>query len=109
MKACRELDGLIATKVFGYKIAPIHADEDLWILDDSQELHVSYPVPHYSTNIADAWQVVEKFKECDLQKHESGNYTCYITLYKTYESDAETAPLAICLAALKAIGVEVCA
>jgi hypothetical protein len=85
-------------------------------------------IPYYSTNIADAWLVVDKLKEIgfgvtinEVCKRSSfykyndnilGYWHCNFTvsdkddddkLLKTNSEIAETAPLAICLAALKAV------
>ena len=71
---------------------------------DSGYLHV----PHYSTDIAAAWQVVEKLLCCDVIYRGNNDVTsrvwqdghCYI-------ASAAIAPMSICLAALKAKGIEV--
>lgn len=73
--------------------------------------------PHYSTNIADAWMVVEKMvarkAHADFmiwkgsEKWEARFY--FVTGETVSESREEdkSAPLAICKAALAAVGVEV--
>ena len=112
MKAGRELDALIAEKVMGWKVDRIVEHNNT---TGDELLHIFGPdkFPHYSTQIADAWLVVEKlgkddwtytivgnssYNRCDLRKWLSHNNWAH--LY----SDADTAPLAICLAALKAVG-----
>jgi hypothetical protein len=82
--------------------------------------------PHYSTYIAAAWKVVEKMAErgYSAQVIQSGNEDfAWVHFYRTvaYEGDesrrvvdkatgefatADTAPLAICRASLRACGVE---
>ena len=71
-------------------------------------------VPPYSTDIKAAWEVVEALRArgifADVASFE-GNYSC--DLFRSYarglyeslgcNSEAETAPLAICRAALKAV------
>lgn len=69
-----------------------------------------------STNIQDAWLVVEKLKKdntlININHHKNGYYADIwfkdlqgaVPYKDTY---ADTAPLAICLAALKSVGVEV--
>jgi len=73
-------------------------------------------VPHYSTDIAAAWQVVLKMSSRGVvaveeigpyRGDDDGHANCAITLYGDEEEDpmmimraAETAPLAICLAAI---------
>ncbi len=89
MKAGRELDALIAEKVMGW---------------DSRCI----PKP-YSRDIGYAWQVVEKVLS-DVKGHvdlsiEPDGVNCIISGY-TFDAGetADTAPLAICQAALKAVG-----
>lgn len=110
MKPGRELDALVAEKVMGIKLptALIYRPCDVpdpKVLDD-------IILPHFSTDIAAAWEVVEKMKSFQLNlsngngywacffkdNTKNGEWSCPTTI--TYES-AETAPLAICLAALK--------
>jgi hypothetical protein len=77
-----------------------------------------FPVPHYSTDIAAAWKVVLKLcaggcvtvKEVGPYRgDDDGHATCAITVYveeeepQMFMARADTAPLAICKAALKAI------
>jgi len=75
-------------------------------------------IPHYTTDINAAWQIVEAGKfhsvelECYLPKNtEQALYRCFILVvaegqpYKQYAS--KTAQEAICLASLKACGVRV--
>lgn len=112
MKAGRELDALIAEKVFGLKIEWEHYAAGSRPMVIEEDVRGNKMAPHYSTQIADAWLVVEKMK--------TNNY-CF-TLYDAYDpewaalfsprdaelnlAEAATAPLAICLSALKAVGVE---
>jgi len=73
-------------------------------MDDGAVWATVLPVPHYSTKIADAWQVVEKMRE----KAPWTFRLCIDGLGQTYagfggtagDVYADTAPLAICLAAL---------
>jgi hypothetical protein len=97
---------VVTQKKYEYKFYNVNGDE-IWL-----------PLPKYSTDIKDAWQVVEKLRDryvyidltnnddlycCELMEQDWENESRYFTYY----ADAETAPLAICLAALKAVGVEV--
>ena len=69
-------------------------------------------VPHYSTDIAAAWLMVEKMLAEDIELHLAHDGTEWRvgTLYWNGEwnefSDAHAAPLAICRAALKAVHQE---
>ncbi len=120
MKAGRELDALIAEKVMGWKRGDIY-----W-----HPYQFANPVdltdtPKYSTSIADAWLVVEKMDQWsfDVSRHhqesEKGKrrgiwYQARVMIFGkvnwerdcwkgAFDSVGETAPHAICLAALKAV------
>lgn len=111
MKPGPELDALVAEKVMGWNLIdyPNIGVIEIETEDDSFDLAEFKP----STDIKEAWDVVE-FTEnnvggielislCDEKKY----------LFRIWngkeniEANAETAPLAICLAALKAVGIEV--
>lgn len=133
MKPGRELDALVAEKVMGLVLQPItvvdykgvHTEPGSVVKDytapDGRKCRSVKECPHYSTSIADAWLVVEKLQ---CQGHDGKwffrlDYDCVETwdcaFYKESTCDggypeqwatALTAPHAICLAALKAVGVE---
>ena len=73
-------------------------------------------LPHYSTNIADAWEVVERLVSTpgpngdhhSVQVDYSGDAVVVIDENEDWQVSAiaDTAPLAICLAALKAVSQE---
>lgn len=74
--------------------------------------HPFAPVPHYSTDIAAAWEVVERLRADHgdysvivCWAHETQQWVCSDFDSMTWEGAGETAPLAICRAALKAVGV----
>lgn len=110
-----ELDGLVAEKVMGWKW---NSEIGEWIHENS----IPYG-PHDggfrpSTSISDAWQVMEKMKAHDdfivcrsiesCRVHKAINW-CVVIVRKDRPSfnitvAATTAPLAICRAALHAIG-----
>jgi hypothetical protein len=109
MKAGRELDALVAEKVMGYR----QAEDGSWFLPGISTGFGLWELPEYSTSIADAWLVVEKlklFKGFCLRQRNDGmwdsvrygkwadGFDDQIVVGKT------TAPHAICLAALKAVG-----
>lgn len=105
MKPGRELDALIAEKVMGFDP---NSTDSLRTL-----LYHSYPGGHfpcYSTNIACAWEVVEKMSPRDdkfeISKYKNGLYEATFRYFEAEWSEAETAPHAICLAALKAVGID---
>ena len=111
MKAGRELDALIAEKVMGKSLPyNLHEMEAMARRTKAGAELVDRMVPHYSTQIADAWLVMEKmsfeFTEVDIFGHEIERWTCCFhghlhDLDKDGLAYADTAPLAICLAALK--------
>lgn len=99
-----ELDILIAEKVFGVKYEEPK-------LNQFKPMPNPNSCPRYSTDIAAAWEVVEKLNllsKFSLERFEdryriveyAGGYDNNFT----FISEAETAPHAICLAALKAVG-----
>jgi hypothetical protein len=120
MNAGRELDALVATKVFGLRVvtaaeSQVSIARHLDPTDRFVEVDVAgvfcgmKGIRHYSTDIAAAWQVVEKMRssghlsdintrseyvECEFW---TGNHTDGV-------ASSDTAPHAICLAALKALG-----
>lgn len=101
-EAGKELDALIAEKVMGWQMDLDYKGNDYWV--DFKP----------STNTADAWIVFEKFKYIEVEKLVN-QFKCWIyppdPLIKTFDGSGaesewcETAPLAICLAALEAVGV----
>lgn len=121
----RTLDALIAEHVFGlevichtYDTHPPYINYTVKTPDDIP----SYFVPYYSSQIGEAWLVVEKMRENNYafclasvkNIPEVGDWS-WIAKYEwhhkgEYKFEFETSiysPLAICLAALKALGVEV--
>jgi hypothetical protein len=86
------------------EIGPVH-----------EELNSIIPVPFYSTSIEAAWVVVGKLRErwgVELYGRGDG-WACLVeegdevSGHYIAEGDADTVALAICLAAIKCVGVEV--
>jgi hypothetical protein len=122
MKAGRELGALVAEKVMGRS-----GDVERKVLRDVQTGMPTYVerwgVPAYSTDIAAAWEVVEKLQAANPFWETAGNES-FMAFYLAPALDVTkgrvdwaanfgddrtlaygtTAPLAICLAALKAVG-----
>lgn len=98
----RDINKLIASKIFGYEI------KDDNIIKDGR---YRTSIPLYSQNIESAWQVVEKMRKdydfwFELTTPESFSLKtkCYFQLDDIEVSAVcETAPMAICKAALLAI------
>ncbi len=133
MEAGRELDALIAENVMGWKrpkwtvtrtlgdcmIPPAGADlaklTGTGHRDFEGDKEDIYWTPHYSTDIAAAWGVVEKLESLGFLFSVSkgrmsfyggeGVWASFGKLYDRIESTpGETPAHAICLAALKAVG-----
>ena len=131
MPAGRELDALVAKKVMGWRITAWN-DGEPW---GNREVFPPFePIngipadcdcishseagepPHYSTDIAAAWEVVEKMEACPYP-HGAEIGSAYVDGLDGYivafgrggpepidvAEFAVTAPLAICRAALKAV------
>lgn len=107
MKAGRELDKTIAEKFLGLpNVRRLNSDDLVY----GDGLYGS-PVAYYSTCLAAAWQVLDYWKlnphvlgDVELRR-QNGQWKC--TLFAPsvqHEAWGETAPEAICLAALKAMG-----
>jgi len=111
-KAGRELDRAIAEKVMGRKVT--------W---DAPDVLLPGPpdndAPNYSTSIDAAWEVVEKLRNwpgghwwlhlwqvAGVREEWRASFTFggMAAVHPKLEATANTAPLAICLAALKAMG-----
>lgn len=129
MKPGRELDALVAEKVMGLQVKHLPPQEGLTRHEEftRQCLNFEYQrdIPHYSTDIAAAWMVVEKlhalgFSYCIEQTENSEKPTVWLVKRGVQEEftvardnaemiseSSEGLPHAICLAALKAVGVEV--
>ncbi len=117
------MDALVARKVMG--LDPLTVDGDMQVFTWRREFLMagdrfvvtdngSESLPHYSTDIAAAWQVVEKMAEGGLRlslDRFGGDPWWAEFADEGWEQGAQatsaTAPMAICLAALKAKGVEV--
>jgi hypothetical protein len=102
----RELDALIAEKVMGLAV---FNGMIFRYIQDYKEGDVataeSCPIPKYSTDIAAAWEVVDKLGG-DFVLHRKTAWECVFFLGrdKYFQDRSETAPHAICLAALKTVG-----
>ena len=115
MEAGRELDALVAEKVMGWT----RDDRGAWVPPGCRPLRNGYYTERpgcYSTDIAAAWRVVEAMRVAGwYTKVEDGHdgppsenprgWHCRVSrAYDWFEGWADTAPLAICRAALAAVG-----
>lgn len=106
MKAGRELDALVAEKVMGLMMID---GKEKYPCDSSSKGYILTDPEPYSTDIAAAWLVVEKLRDTlhvnwDICS-DSTSWWAKIGNLETLKA-ADSAPLAICLAALKAVGME---
>ena len=124
MPAGREMDALVAEKVMGLPGMVLGADTRCPITGGEMRMGVSRawcfdchewhhsPYKEYSIDISAAWEVVEKMRAngCGFSTSDYGGFRkgWSVTFYNrhgdapaTYE--AETLPIAICRAALKAV------
>jgi hypothetical protein len=118
MEAGRELDALVAEKVMGCKVTrftnslkTVSARCDC--PDDPHEYHTDFGgFKEYSTEMGPAWEVVEKMRpiaDLTLETYGTEPFFCIAIFRKdagkgSFQAEAKTAPHAICLAALKAVG-----
>lgn len=133
MPAGREMDALVAEKVFGYTtktksawqdpecggwnpVNSIDADDDEDTREEKQPCFLDTQrywnvVQFFSTDIAAAWEVIRKLNETgrDVAVIVSSTEGCSCKVFEdktplqSTRSDADTAPLSICRAALKAV------
>lgn len=109
----RGRDALVATKVFDWQYRDYGNGGGEWTLDRIKQAFGGMyggSLPHYSTSIADAWLVVEKMREkghnCQIEASAAQPewIACFLTPHGYREGRAPTAPAAICLTALRALG-----
>ena len=113
----RELDAKIAEHVMCYVRTDKNMGNHNFTLNGSLVHDVD--IPHYSTNIADAWTVVEKM-EADGYTWDFNSYKEWTIKIANYSDETKNlygaleeraslkdVPLAIAKASLKAMGVEV--
>ncbi len=108
----RKIDKLVAEKIMGWNRMPLgswsHQANRIWSVNENQ-------IPHYSTDIRQAWNVVNALTSTTKQWAELRQYSTGCTVTFSIEGDGENdresiadeieAPLAICIAALKSVGV----
>lgn len=120
------LDRLVGVKVFGWSIVADSDGEPIWSNDCGTPLAFQYasaPVkfgPNFTTDIAAAWEVVEHLRKqtkddgtrkylVSVVDHDDGKMECVIQPGRLWTMSScanhESAQMAICLAALRAVGV----
>lgn len=101
----RKIDALVAEHVMGWARIPNSKGRFMKWYGPLKKNKYPNPQP-YSTDIAAAWQVVEKMGHIGLNWEPlvSSKWDC---VFERTSTVAKTAPMAICLAALKAKGIQV--
>lgn len=113
MKPGRELDALVAQRVMGIRVT--HEQGEYWPPPRPGANFATQPIREYSYDIAAAWEVVKKLQtpKQRLAISLNRNGGCWVEVVyfnpKTgaidrWSAKAKSAPHAICLAALKAVG-----
>ncbi|TKA02538.1 hypothetical protein FA950_20945 [Bacillus thuringiensis] len=103
------IDELVAEKVMGW-IKPPETSilKSMWVETPIGAVHPQ--LPKFSTNIEDAWLVVEKLGyDVKVSKNSVLNPKYQVHVFVPDDVKmvfADTAPMAICVAALKAVGEE---
>ena len=105
----REIDAQVALKVMGWTgIVDILMDKRGFPPNGICPSTNLARVPHYSTRIKSVWQVVQRINAGDFSLTKDGSRWFATFVYDSGMScEADTAPMAIALAALKVVGVEV--
>jgi hypothetical protein len=115
MDAGREMDAWCAEKVMGWtkRISADHSNSPIKTLremgviyawKDNKRKERGLDVPPFSTDIAAAWQVIEHFYRAGWGAGaEMDGHTGCRAFVGQFTAEADTAPHAICLAALKAV------
>ena len=119
----RELDALVAEKVFNIKVVKLNiVGEDISFIDKTKDelgIEAYRQIPCYSTDISAAWEITTKFDQVNVSTNSGAGAHCVVWIVGytkdedgvpdmfTYDACADTAPKAICLAALKAKGVDI--
>ena len=112
IEAGRELDAEVAERVMGLRTRPRSWSKEGPCLQEAPGKPWRI-IPHYSTSVADAWEVVEKIRSASKLSvivEASTNPTEYICAVgahhrgqwiETVRAVSESAPAAICAAALR--------
>lgn len=111
-----ELNALVAERVMELRNVRVMHGQTVYdmihtyAIDNKGQETITYQpdlIPNCCNDIVDAWEVVETVpKYFEVAKTADGRYFCKI-MPDRIEVEASTAPRAICLAALKAVGVEI--
>lgn len=103
MEAGEELDSRIAQQVMGLYVART-IDGELYYMPSAGH-SVRKLIPHYSSDIKAAWEVVKRLHGCQINMGRRAIVTLFYgpRMSDSARAEAPTAPLAICIAALRAV------
>lgn len=108
------IDFLCAKKIMGYGLSAIGDGALGWSVPTGENRSEVIPQSQWrpSEKIADAWKVLEKFSAvgfvASVQRLKSGKWMCFIDNDSGLGfASGDSAPMCICLAALKVVGVDV--
>lgn len=109
------MDALVAEKIMGLKKVHMYCGELIYDVDFPLPFMGAPIVEHYSGSISASWKMVEKIRKHYRFIHiftdnKEGDWHCHInpkTEQTPFVAIAKTAPLAICRAALLALGLSV--
>ena len=121
MASEREIDKLVAEKVMGWKWESFKDPDNFksparWLCRPDglkigeESLSYSNHLPHYSTNIADAKTVLDRYKALEPEMSWSDEDHCWVVVFKKHPATPtcdESLEKAIVLHCLKVEGVEV--
>lgn len=104
----REQDAIVAEKILGFEVNLVR---DEWLeTRETAEAVTVYALNFYTRSIAAAWEVVEKLADkkylfsIELSNYAVGEWVASFSGHDSVTERAFTPALAICLAALKAVG-----
>jgi hypothetical protein len=110
MKTLSEVDALIGEKVMGLDVSKFPIQHEHVDVEGRSIIEWEETIPCYSADIAAAWEVVAKFDTVEVKRWWDGNAFYWTAILTKHDPEkfsdvvrAETASLAICLAALKTI------
>lgn len=103
----KQIDALVAEKIFPEKVTEAWGKK--WFIDkeEGNQKYLTF-IPKFTEDIAAAWQVVEKMnKPFFIWKDIDGYYGARFDSMKYSSRDIVEPAAAICIAALRTVGVEI--
>jgi len=117
MNDLQKIDSLVAENVMGWQKEATLPEYFFWKNVENGELKYHIDDWKPSTKIKYAWEVVDKLRDsgfyvCIKMPPKGKSESCWICVEdfygeKYYTAYAKPAPLTICLAALKTVGIEI--